>query len=374
MQFSLEALDAKHGDCLILHVGDPESPQVILIDGGPRGVFRSLRARLAGIRERFHPNRQLPLALVVVSHVDSDHIHGILDLAKSLDSSTEEPPYTVKRLWHNSFEDVAGKAGPAAQALSTAGFRWTSSPLIESSAILQSVPQGKELRQIARKLTWWVNESPPGATPKMIVASGDPKEFMPKVVDGLSLKVLSPRDAEVEALRNAWEKALQETTPAEALARMDTSIFNLSSIVLLAEAAGKTMLLTGDSRSDLIVDGLSSAGLMKDGIFRCDVLKLPHHGSPRNVKPDFFRTVQAQHYVISADGKHGNPSVETLRMLTEARGQDEYSIWFTNRVEEAAQFLEEDQAGARRNYQVRFAVSRSGVSSVLVEVGDEAID
>ena len=32
--FTLEALQAKHGDALLLHYGDAASPRLIVIDGG----------------------------------------------------------------------------------------------------------------------------------------------------------------------------------------------------------------------------------------------------------------------------------------------------------------------------------------------------
>src|SRR3972149_5019611 len=49
MIFALEALEAKHGDCLILHFGTRQEPRFILIDGGPSGGFRSTLARPAAM-------------------------------------------------------------------------------------------------------------------------------------------------------------------------------------------------------------------------------------------------------------------------------------------------------------------------------------
>jgi hypothetical protein len=49
--FTLEALEARHGDCLLLHWGEAAAPRLALIDGGPSGVFRaSLRPRLEALR------------------------------------------------------------------------------------------------------------------------------------------------------------------------------------------------------------------------------------------------------------------------------------------------------------------------------------
>ena len=64
---------------------------------------------------------------------------------------------------------------------------------------------------------------------------------------------------------------------------MDKSVFNLSSIVVLADSGGRRMLLTGDARGDHVLDGIEAAGLFKDDRLHVDLLKLPHHGSDRNV-------------------------------------------------------------------------------------------
>jgi beta-lactamase superfamily II metal-dependent hydrolase len=105
---------------------------------------------------------------------------------------------------------------------------------------------------------------------------------------------------------------------------------NLSSIVFLARYGGRTILMTGDARGDYIVDGLDRAHLLRDGRAKLDVLKLQHHGSARNADKKFFETVVADHYVISANGKYGNPDPPTFDAIVAARGQTGYRIWLTN--------------------------------------------
>jgi beta-lactamase superfamily II metal-dependent hydrolase len=62
-----------------------------------------------------------------------------------------------------------------------------------------------------------------------------------------------------------------------------------------------------------------------------EILKLPHHGSVRDYGPDFFQGVRARHYVISANGRYGNPEDQTLRWLIDSRSDDDFTIWLTNR-------------------------------------------
>ena len=57
--------------------------------------------------------------------------------------------------------------------------------------------------------------------------------------------------------------------------------------------------------------------LDKNGKFYVDVLKVPHHGSDRNTSAEFFDTVIANYYIISANGRDDNPSLNTLRWIIE---------------------------------------------------------
>ena len=58
----------------------------------------------------------MPVDLLMVSHVDDDHIQGILDLTKELIAgrrmTTKPLPLNVLSLWHNSFDDLSRDASP----------------------------------------------------------------------------------------------------------------------------------------------------------------------------------------------------------------------------------------------------------------------
>ena len=78
------------------------------------------------------------------------------------------------------------------------------------------------------------------------------------------------------------------------------------------------MLLTGDARGDHIEDGLRSAKLLKQGKLHVNLYKVQHHGSDRNVEASFFDRITADTYVISANGRYGNPDYETLEWIMKA--------------------------------------------------------
>ena len=83
--------------------------------------------------------------------------------------------------------------------------------------------------------------------------------------------------------------------------------------------------------------------LDKQGKFHVDVLKVPHHGSDRNVSPEFFNTVSADYYVISANGRDDNPSVDTLKWIIESGNETKKlkKIVFTNNTPNIVKILKE---------------------------------
>lgn len=355
MHFSLDVLRARKGDCLMLHYGPPEEPRLILIDGGPSDVYEpSLRPRLVEIRalRELADDEQLPVEAVMVSHVDDDHIKGILELTREqLDAGAL--PLAVESLWHNSFDDILKTrpkeldtaAGFGAAALkgeirldeveSREGM--SDEEVRAAVMVLASIPQGRTLRDDAGRLKWKVNRHFGG---KLILATREP--VVAKLEGGVTLTVVGPMQTELEALQEAhddWLREQKDKKKAEAAlaAYLDKSVPNLSSIVMLADAGGKSMLLTGDARGDKILEGLQLVGRLGPGQksrIDVDVLKVPHHGSANNLETGFFERVVAKHYVFSGDGEHGNPEREALEMLLAARGDEDYEIHLTYPVKE----------------------------------------
>jgi beta-lactamase superfamily II metal-dependent hydrolase len=328
MIFSLEVLQAKHGDCLLLHYGAKNDPHTIVIDGGPAGVYRDyLQPRLMQIKNSLSPDSSLKLSMVMVSHLDDDHVNGILQLADDVD---DNKMFEVNDIWVNTFDDIIGNAElPAIAALgaSVAAAKASTIPMDPKtersiSAVIASTGQGRQLRDIATKLGWKVNSNfkklKSGKAP---LVRGDVKAGTIKW-DQLKITVIHPDEQRLIKLQKQWDKDLEKarktgdkTIPAS-LTSPDTSPFNLSSIVCLVELGGKKVLLTGDGRSDDILAGLEKNKLLdKNGKLHVDVLKMPHHGSGRNMEKKFLQKVTGNHYVISADGNYDNPDDEVLNLF-----------------------------------------------------------
>jgi hypothetical protein len=318
--FALEAVRAKHGDCLLLHWGNDK---IALVDGGPDTVYENfLKDRLKAIATERGEDR-IVLDLTMVSHIDDDHINGILALADDFENG--DAPADIRLLWFNSLEGLLNDSiaeGSTAEVTAAVNSivphvndKWT-------QKVLASVPQGQLLHAFAKRRGIFRMMNSPYQPLIMTAADQDPAP-----IAGLSVTVIGPFADEVEELRKKWKELRDASITA---AFNDKSPYNLSSIVALCEFGGKRVLLTGDARGDKIIDGLTKKKLMRDGVIHLDILKLPHHGSQNNVAKEFFERVTADIYVVSGDQKRfPNPHKKAMQWLAEARADSDYEVYCT---------------------------------------------
>lgn len=344
--FTLEALPAHKGDSLILYYGTQAEPKLAVIDGGPSQVYQpALRPRFFDIRAAWGIANTDPLdiELLMISHIDDDHIKGILEFAKELKKSKDlkQPKFArVATLWHNTFDDIIGNSEipkivtQALASMSSTDFPPNTDP--DMALILTSVRQGRELRDYATALKWETNN--PFNPLVMMTRAEDPD--VTRFGGGLSFTIIGPRHEELEKLQRKYDQYLRDnnlardSAEASLAATQDTSVPNLSSIVTLAEVEGKKILLTGDALGSKITDALQARGMATAGApLKVDVLKMPHHGSDRNVAPEFFQMIKADHYVFCGNGSHGNPERATIEMLFAEQGTEPVTLHFTYPVD-----------------------------------------
>lgn len=364
--FSLEALDARSGDALLVHFGSTDEPRLMVVDGGFATTYQDrLLPRLNRLRDTLGvaDDEALIIEHLIVSHLDSDHVSGVVRMMREVrDDDIQGKPvrFDVRRLWHNSFSDSLREltqsiAIPAA-VLEAAD---------QAEVVAAGIPDARELRDIAEFLG--IEGNPPFGG--LVVG--------PRVVDlggGLTATVVGPSIDQLEALKHDWQEDVEERVASGDLARvaayLDTSVPNLSSIVVLLEFDGRTMLLTGDARGDHTLTGLESAGIVAHGdTLNVDVLKVPHHGSDRDVDVDYFERIIADHYVISGNAQHGNPSQATLSMLIDSQADRDYTIHLTYPTD-AQVFLEAEKAANGYNYEV--VVRPDDELSIIVDLAGAA--
>jgi Metallo-beta-lactamase superfamily len=332
----IEALPARLGDCLLVECARPRArPWRMLIDGGPPDTWPLLAARL----ERL-PADERHLDVVAITHIDSDHIGGMLPFFQS-----EFARKNVGEVWFNGFEHLPA---PADRAIRSVG---------QAESVTQALfgdGQGPAFK--------W-NTSFGGGP----VATAEPGQFIELTPgDGPRITVLSPTLKRLSSLRTDWRKEIKkaldgepEVAPPRELAPLgklddleslaakksssDGSPPNGSSIGLLLEHRGASCLLSGDGFSKVLSEGLT--GLAKArGIeaIEIDAFKLPHHGSQANLATALVAAAPAHHYVVSSNGDTFNHPDDVAIARVVVGGPKGLTLWFNYENERTRRWADPD--------------------------------
>jgi beta-lactamase superfamily II metal-dependent hydrolase len=375
----ITVFQSAQGDCLLLT--DTARQTRILVDGGmPHSYTAHVAAALAKFRRAAKKN----IDLVYVSHIDEDHIGGVMQLLDDevrwrvhlLHGSGGPPkpaaprPPEISAIWHNSFHDQVDKnAEPIEEALAA------SAPVLSASDLQKIREAGLRQAGLVTSIRQAIRVSRrigPKQLKIPLNAEANGKLMMqragqaPIVKGGFTITILGPTKKHLEKLRSDWNTWLEDNQQAVAelreKARLDETRLgaseldrllaimklqaealgnpkkvtppNLASLTLLVEEDGTSILLTGDARWDQVIDGLEATGrLQPGGSLTVDVVKVPHHGSEHNVgETDLFDRVIGRHYVFCGNGHSGNPEPEVIEAMVRHRlkAPGKFKFWFNS--------------------------------------------
>ena len=315
--FRLTMLPAAEGDSLILSYGVDETVlRHVLIDGGRKATWPGLKAALEAIAARGES-----IELLVLSHIDADHIDGLLAMIEAADL-----PLTPKSIWYNGFDQLQALVPPG--GIGTRGF-----------------PVADAYSKALAAEKWAVNEAF-GGKALFLEEYDAPFEFA-----GLKLTLVSPSRAKLWRLRSQWEK-WRDTHPTGLAAKgkrpmppvldvealsvpspRDSTAPNGSSIAFVAEYDRKTVLLAADAHPDVLLTALTAlAG--PEGRCAVDLVKLPHHGSRANVTREVLEKLDCRRFAVSTSGAvFGHPDPEAIARILKF-GADGHKILYFNYASE----------------------------------------
>jgi beta-lactamase superfamily II metal-dependent hydrolase len=296
--FSIEMLPAAQGDSLWIEYGPENGPvKRILIDAGMVPTYDIIRQRILDLDEG-----DRCFELLVITHVDADHIEGAIPLLQD-----KVPGLQWGEVWFNGYRHASK-------------FNDTLGEL-----------QGEYLSVLIDKAGIPWNETGFAGGPIVVREH----EKLPHAsFSGMKLTVLSPTPARMQKLAKEWKNVLQEEgldpdKPKKTLAKLakvkklqpdalgqikletiaeedtllDTTVANGSTIALLAEYDGKTALLAGDVWAPSLTAALKRVNAERNiARLALDVLKVPHHGSVRNVTRGLLEQIKCRRYLFSTSG------------------------------------------------------------------------
>jgi beta-lactamase superfamily II metal-dependent hydrolase len=314
MSVRLVFFPASCGDSFLVECPTAGGVFRILIDGGTPGTA-------SVISEHLKKDGPCPtIDLVVVTHIDNDHIGGIVSLLKD-----KEINAAIKEVWFNAVSRLGAPLPANIQSL--------------------SVGQGIDLEKALYNDTRWNTQF--GMDPISLLADNSPRHV--PLAEGVAIYILSPGAAQLDELKRNWENEAAElekkpkkkeklppgvgtlSGATKDVGRLlkekfiqDKAFANGSSIAFLLEADEKMMLFTGDAFPTVMVE---AAEKYKTGPIDVEVFKVSHHGSSGNTDREIVKKFPATRYLISTDGTHDHPDDETIaRILGHSDPKSEKTI------------------------------------------------
>lgn len=284
----VEVQKAYKGDCIWVRCIAEKNTNIV-IDAGTSTFavgFKNLLDKIKENKER--------IDLMVFSHIDDDHIRGCIRYLQN------EGEKIIDKVWING---VGTNVYSNMQEHSANNVSDLVSLIKEKGIPIESpVFEGKEY-----------------------------------IFCGGVVRVIGPTEAEVMAVAEKIEKSnkMQEHSADSFLGNIDEAVdeykpdmseTNRASIIIVVECEDKKLLFTGDSTSENILGAI-------DKHYACDefeIVKLPHHGSPRNISRELIKRIKSNRFIISTNKRIDKV---TLRRFVEEKKFIELMInydWWTN--------------------------------------------
>jgi len=352
----IKMFPALNGDSFLLTIDDV----TILVDGGYVDTYQNfLKAELATLSK--------PLALLIVTHIDGDHISGI---NKLLDRNADGGNVPIGQIWHNAYRHIQPYAlqhpvldtfvGKDLDDFTPSSY--LSETIADEGAV--SARQGSALAaMIARDGHLW---NVPFDSKAVSIENGDTVDLTTTV----KIRLLSPNRDKLQDLHKYWRKELYKlgyvskgkteffddafefvlakekpkklaidvvisgsVADMRALAATDfiedSSPTNGSSIAFVLEFAEKKILMLGDAHPGLVADQLKKHYPGVEGPIWFDLVKLSHHGSESNTSPRLLELIDSEKFLFSTNGDHyDHPDLITIARIVTRPAKQTRKLYF----------------------------------------------
>lgn len=354
-EIKVEMFKASKGDCFLISLIDVSEKKYILIDGGFYETYDDhLMKRLKELAEEGSK-----LSLVVVTHIDSDHIEGILELFEENNKNTRI--INIDEIWHNSYRHLQFRKKEILHTLDEREIGLLENIVNQNSSTRKetsnedseiSAEQGSSLASLIYKGNYNWNTKFNG-----LAVSTDNNKIV-SIDENIVIHILSPNNEKLNNLKKYWIRELrkekynfklnedsvfddayefylmnqkneieinenkdisnkeEETDLKEYLnikENMDSSPTNGSSISFILVYKKRKLLFLGDSHADIIIQELKrNLNIPNEKIF-FDLIKISHHGSRRNTNRELLDIIDSNNFLISTNGEtHKHPHNEVI--------------------------------------------------------------
>lgn len=294
----IKLLKALNGDSIIISYGE-EKTYNILIDGGcGKLCYRQLCRYIEDMKKEKNI-----FDLVVLTHIDSDHIEGILRLFSQKDFDFS----IIKEMWFNFGEGL------------------------QDSLKIKGIDKGIDLYDFDAKISWKQGRS----LEERLKNTTIKKNSFLKAGDcyfigNAKITILSPT---IDTLNEFVRKEIEESKQSARIASSNdyrkgvlelnetefegiVSLTNKSSIAFLLELKEIKLLLLGDAEAATIEESLLQLGYSQENKLKVDYCKIAHHASRHNTSGTLIQMLDCKNYIVSTKSTtQGRPSKECLSRI-----------------------------------------------------------
>lgn len=369
----VEMLPAAHGDCLWIEYGNGSAVHRILIDGGPAYTYPALRERILHL-----PASERRFDLLVITHVDADHIEGVIRLL--LDA--EALHCRFDRIWFNGRDQLNAVPDPAGEPLGAlqgeilgvliADYQaragdavWNKGfdrrpvaidraqpglPVVDLPGDCRLTLLSPDFDQLLILKDKWAQE-----LRKAKITSGDEAALRHWLAQSRSLRplgdVLGAEEEDKSETAEQFEfpadddrdlaAGLDDTLGrgsgepgADAPFGGDRSPANGSSIAFVLEYPATKpearILFAGDAWPGVLETSIASLLEQPDQRLALTAFKLPHHGSVANLSASLLARLRCSHYLVSTSGAiFRHPHTRAIdQLLQDHAGQGRAQLHF----------------------------------------------
>jgi beta-lactamase superfamily II metal-dependent hydrolase len=315
----------KSGDCIALRFGNlhegKDWQHVIIIDGGYANTKDKLRNHL----EKYYKckkNGRFVIDLAILSHPDLDHVSGLVEL---LNDDEFEICEIVASIPWDTLDDEWFKDGRITKK--SLGIRLQNA--FEKLNQLEKLANEKNIKLSSPT----ISAKPFKLGDAKLFFLGPKQAFYNKCISNCSK---TPEQADnvcpmkYFATNNQINAAEESYYPdfIKWYNNEGTTPINESSIIFLFEYDGHKILFTGDAGKEALENAIAFAQRYNIDLSDIDIIKMPHHGSRKNVNPDIMDELKGKNtscYISCvADDLGHHPSKRLLNMLIE-KGYKVYS-------------------------------------------------
>lgn len=336
----VKILQAFNGDCIWISFLNNGKPKNILIDGGASTTYSYKDKKDGKIKAGdlktligFLKSKNEKLDLVILTHIDDDHIDGFLKWF----SKDEKAIQNIKEIWFNSGRTIKKYLKDTTSKIESLKFK--------EKTTLTSVTQGVDFENYIREKNIWDEK---------VIKQGDLINW-----NGVSFQILSPGREKLEKLLKEWEKkapkSLIDTSRKDDCGKTlkniidedifdeDKDAYNGSSIAFILKNDGKNYLFLGDSHPSEIVTALKNLGYNKCNKLKVELFKISHHASRKNTSTELLNLIETGNYVVSTNGDlHNHPDKATIARIVTSNPNAK--IYFNYPKLISKLILEEDRA------------------------------